>query len=145
MSWFPERSVGAYSGLEANTSPTFLPHLCLQVLAMATRARLRLTDSTPPDPPAIVAAPQLPVDAPTTDEDIADLPQEKRVQLALAAIEGKLLSERKAAIYFSVHRSMLQRRLQGVKSHKEAHIHERKLTPAQEDVLTEWTKVRMFL
>lgn len=66
------------------------------------------------------------------------------MQLAIAAIESKILSERKAAIYYCVSRTTLQHRQQGMLTRTEAHAHERRLTAAQEDVLVEWVKVHVL-
>ena len=76
------------------------------------------------------------------DDEIDNLPQEKRIQLAVAASQAKLMSERKAAIYYRVSRSTVQDRAKGILTRKEAHAHERSLTSPQEEILTEWIKVR---
>lgn len=116
---------------------------------MATRARLRLNALSPHDElPAIATTPDehpnSPVDADDDDDDnIEHLPQGKRIQLAVAAARAKLMSQRKAAIYYRVPRTTVQDRINGVLPRTEAHIHERSLTPAQEEVLAEWIKVRM--
>ncbi|KAJ7781960.1 hypothetical protein DFH07DRAFT_1017888 [Mycena maculata] len=106
---------------------------------MHTRARTRLNAPT-----AVVTAlnehPDSTIDADDADDDIGELPQEKRIQLAVAAAQGKLMSERKAAIYYRVSRTTVQRRIDGILARKDAHIHERRLTPAQEDILAEWIK-----
>jgi hypothetical protein len=111
---------------------------------MHTRARLRLNESTAVAPVA-EEDPDLPVDAEDTDDDLEHLPQEKRIQLAVAATQAKLMSERKAAIYFGVSRTTVNRRANGILSRTEGHIHERRLSPAQEDILAEWIKVRIWL
>lgn len=115
---------------------------------MHTRARLRFHEPDPQDEPGVLASTPYehsvsPVDADDADDDIKDLPQEKRIQLAVAATQAKLMSERKAAIYYGVSRTTVQRRSQGILARKEAHIHQRRLTPAQDDVLAEWIKVRI--
>lgn len=115
---------------------------------MATRARLR-SEATHPqnDPPRIVTPPNdsdSPVDAHACDDDeIEHMPQEKHIQLAVAATQAKVMSERKAAIYYRVPRTTVQGRVKGALSRTEAHAHERKLTEPQEDMLAEWVKVRM--
>jgi hypothetical protein len=112
---------------------------------MQTRARLRLNEPDAPHEPTVVAAaPDDHPDSPNDDDDdISNLPQEKRIQLAVAATQAKLMSERKAAAYYGVPRTTVQRRAQGILTRKDAHIHERSLTPAQEDILAEWIKVGM--
>ncbi|KAJ6605916.1 hypothetical protein B0H10DRAFT_359799 [Mycena sp. CBHHK59/15] len=124
------------AGLRASFPLAFLPdfHLAPIPFPMHTRARLRLNEPDPQDEPTVVVAapdedPDSLVDTEDTDDDIADLPQEKRIQLAVAVTQGKLMSERKASIYYGVPRTTMQRRAQGVLTRQEAHIHERRLTP----------------
>ncbi|KAF7326528.1 DDE-domain-containing protein [Mycena venus] len=114
---------------------------------MQTRARLRLNEPDASHQPTVVtAAPDEHPDSPNDanddndDNDISRLPQEKRIQFAVAATQAQLMSERKAATYYGVPRTTVQRRAQGILTRKDAHIHERSLTPAQEDILAEWIK-----
>jgi hypothetical protein len=86
---------------------------------------------------------ELPVDAHNCDDgDLEHLPYERRVQMAVAASQSGLMSERKAAIYYRVARTTVQDRAKGALTRNDAHLHERKLTQPQEDVLSEWIKVR---
>lgn len=55
------------------------------------------------------------------------------------------LSLSDAARIFNVRRSTLHTRLAGVKPRKEAHVHERALSPEREEVLKTWAKVRTTL
>ena len=94
---------------------------------------------------------------PTTDkadhppfDDLMALPTEDRIQLALAAIarctaEGKVYSINQAAKDYSVARSILQARVKGVPTCTQAHEHQQKLSPAQENVLAEWIKAQVSL
>ncbi|KAJ7311687.1 hypothetical protein DFH08DRAFT_897426 [Mycena albidolilacea] len=50
------------------------------------------------------------------------------------------MSQRKAALYYSVPRSTLQDRAKGRLTRGDAHVHERLLNKPQEDVLAEWIK-----
>ncbi|KAJ7249680.1 hypothetical protein C8J57DRAFT_964742, partial [Mycena rebaudengoi] len=63
---------------------------------------------------------------------------EERIQLAVKSVQKRERSVRGAAKYFRVPRTTLDRRLCGVQTRTEAHEHERALSLAQEDVLTEW-------
>ncbi|KAJ7766469.1 DDE superfamily endonuclease-domain-containing protein [Mycena maculata] len=98
-----------------------------------------------PDPPndhtdatAPTQRPESPVD--TDDDDFENMPKEKHIQLAIAAIQANIISERKAAIYYRVPRTTVQRRATGILTRVEAHVHRRSLSQAQEDVLAEWVK-----
>ncbi|KAJ7740421.1 hypothetical protein DFH07DRAFT_926544 [Mycena maculata] len=116
---------------------------------MPPRAVLPLSAPDPPNRRMDIATTptehqESPVDAGLDDDDDYDLellPQEKRIQLALAASQAGLVSQRKAALYYRVPRSTVQDRVKGRLTRGEAHIHERLLTRPQEDVLTEWIKV----
>ncbi|KAF5356505.1 hypothetical protein D9757_014230 [Collybiopsis confluens] len=74
------------------------------------------------------------------------MPYEERIQAALADIEcsaasGALLSIRAAANKYEVARSTtLQDRHYGRLNRVDAHAHQQKLTPAQEDILVQWVK-----
>ncbi|KAJ7246022.1 hypothetical protein C8J57DRAFT_968506, partial [Mycena rebaudengoi] len=65
---------------------------------------------------------------------------EARLQLAVAAVQTKTLSERKAAIYYHVPRTTVQNRINGMVSREEAHAYERSLSSPQEEVLVKWVK-----
>lgn len=132
------------AGRAFNRSSAQLSPLSLDALSMPTRARLRLEVPAVQEEPAAIATPsdehpESPVDA---DNEIEHLPQEKRIQLAVAASQAKLMSERKAADYYGVPRSTVQARAKGVLTRTEAHAHERSLTSPQEEILAEWIKVR---
>lgn len=83
-------------------------------------------------------------DAPAGNE-LENLTQEQRLQLAITAIANKVMSERAAAKYYAVPRSTLQDRRHGVPTRVEAHASERLLGVHQEGVLKEWVKVRNTL
>lgn len=119
---------------------------------MPQRAVLPLGAPDPPNPQTNIATTPAehqdsPVDTDPDDDDDNDpalLPQEKRIQLALAVSQAGLMSQRKAALYYSVPRSTLQDRAKGRLTRGDAHVHERLLTKPQEDVLAEWIKVLTF-
>jgi hypothetical protein len=138
------------AGRAFNRNSAQLSPLSLDVLSMLTRARLRLEAPAAQEEPTAIATPpgdhpDSPVDADDADDaddEIEHLPQEKRIQLAVAASQAKLMSERKAADYYGVPRSTVQARAKGILTRKEAHAHERSLTSPQEEILAEWIKVR---
>jgi hypothetical protein len=95
-----------------------------------------------PDPPIEhVEAPRAPDDYLANDEDLDDLPTERRLQLAIAAAGARLMSQRKATIFYKVPCTTVQDRMNGVLTRVDAHAHEHRLTDVQEDVLAEWIKV----
>lgn len=77
---------------------------------------------------------------------------EERLRFAVDSIRasgkrpsgGWKLSIRQAAKDFAVPKSTLHDRLNGKLTHEEAHIPQRKLTPAEEDILVAWTKVCIY-
>jgi hypothetical protein len=115
---------------------------------MQTRARLRLSepdpsndhinDATTSDDDEGAASDAAAGD----DEDLEHLPLERRIQLAMAAVQTGVMSDRKAALYYRAPHTTIQRRIKGVLPRREAHAHERSLTNPQEEVLAEWIKVR---
>lgn len=110
---------------------------------MPNRANTLTNATGAPDEPT--DPPIAPIDDGAVDVDLEHLPMEARIQLALTAIEVSGTSERKAALYYRVNRGTLQNRIKGIQPRGEAHVEERKLTRAQEDVLTEWVKVSDLL
>lgn len=84
-------------------------------------------------------------------DDLDDIPKEERIELAILAIHnsglnahdgGRNLGLRKAAELFGLPRETLRNRFNGTtKSHIQASIAKRALTPAEEEVLVEWCKV----
>ncbi|KAJ6479063.1 hypothetical protein C8R45DRAFT_832825, partial [Mycena sanguinolenta] len=70
--------------------------------------------------------------------------EEERMKLAVETTNKGLLSERGAAKYYRVPRATLQSRRQGVLTRVEAHVHERVVSPVQEDVLVGWAEVRVY-
>lgn len=80
--------------------------------------------------------------------DLKEKSMEERLQMAIKAIERNgfrpngqpIYSFREASRTFEVNLSTLHARFNGRKIKKEAHEHEMKLTPAQEDALEEWIK-----
>jgi hypothetical protein len=113
---------------------------------MPSRARLRCDAPAAPTEPTdgvtVTERPELPIDAHNCDDgDLEYLSYERRVQMAVAASQSDLMSERKAAIYYRVARTTVQDRAKGALTRNDAHLHERKLTQPQEDVLAEWIKV----
>lgn len=99
-----------------------------------------------PAPPDIDlnSAPAVPIDGNVADIDLDHLSEEQRMVLAIAAIQTSNIAQRKAARDYRVPRGTLKNRLKGIRPRAEAHAHERKLTAAQEEVLTEWVKVRQL-
>lgn len=87
-----------------------------------------------------VLRPESPVN--TDDDGFEDIPKEKRIQLAITAVESKTMSKRKAAIYYNVPRTNVQNRAKGMLVRLEAHAYRRKLSQPQENMLAEWVKVR---
>ncbi|KAJ7806579.1 hypothetical protein B0H14DRAFT_3483955 [Mycena olivaceomarginata] len=125
----------------------FLPpfHLALDIFAIQTRVRLRLNEPDALHEPTVIAAapeehPDSPNDANDDNNNISDLPLKKHIQLAVAATQAKLMSEHKAATYYGVPRTTVKRGAKGILTCKDPYIHERSLTPAQEDILAEWIK-----
>jgi hypothetical protein len=95
-----------------------------------------------PDPSIEHAeVPRAPDDYLADDEDLDDLPIERRLQLAIAAAGARLMSQCKAAIFYKVPRTTVQDRMNRVLTRVDAHAHERRLTNVQEDILAEWIKV----
>jgi transposase len=98
---------------------------------------------------------EMPPPSPSLDSEassgpnLASLSKEVRIRLAIDAVrasgtnsDGRFnLSLRQAAKEFDVARSTLTGRFNGMPTRKEAHEHEQKLQPAQEEVLVEWIKV----
>ena len=62
---------------------------------------------------------------------------EEAIQRALNAVANGM-SQKKAGLEFGVPRSTLQNRINGILSRQEAHEHEQRLSPVQEDHLTQW-------
>lgn len=62
---------------------------------------------------------------------------EQAVQEALHAIANGM-SQNKAELEYGVPRSTLQNRLKGIPTRQQAHAHEQRLSPTQEDHLAEW-------
>lgn len=92
-----------------------------------------MSASPPPPPP------------PDPNHPWRDFTVEDRVQLAVKAINASLtpsgsrtLSLSEACRIYDVKRGMLTNRLNGIKTKRDAHIHERLLTEAEESVLAEW-------
>ena len=103
----------------------------------STHFTMSLPVSEPPVPELVV------------DNDLSVLTQAERMEQALVALVASgtkpdgnpKLSIRKTAAEFNVPRSTLTDRWNGTPTHREGHVHELLLTPAQEEVLVEWIKV----
>lgn len=81
-------------------------------------------------------------------EDLAGLDDEARLELAVRAILASPISDdgkhelqvRVASRFFEVKRGTLTNQLKGVRPRSEAHAHERVLSDAEEEVLSEWIR-----
>jgi len=86
---------------------------------------------------------------PSPSSDILALPQESRIQLAINAITkasskptgGQKFSTCDAARIYQVPCSTLGDCMKGLRTRAEAHIDQKNLSPAQEEVLVKWAKV----
>ena len=85
-----------------------------------------------------------------TIPDLSNLSVEQRITLALQAVnespilrDGRhQLSLRQAAKDFSISRSTLTARYNGIPARNDAHEHQQKLTRAEERILADWIKVQ---
>ncbi|KAF7335145.1 DDE-domain-containing protein [Mycena venus] len=140
------RALCSHINWRARLSSSASLHISFTTFFMPPHTRLRSdvpNTSTEPTDGATTPdeRPESPVDAHNCDDgDLEHLPHEKRIQLAVAASQSGRMSQRKAAQYYRVPRTSVQDRANGVLIRSDAHLHERKLTKAQEDVLAEWIK-----
>ncbi|KAF8172226.1 hypothetical protein K438DRAFT_1981677 [Mycena galopus ATCC 62051] len=127
-------ALSALQSFIAQSPTNFALYFCL-LFALARPFSIVFCMPAPSDQP-----PKSSLDA-NDDEDLEDHPTERRIQLAVTAVQTKVLSERGAEIYYRVPRTTIQNRIEGMVSRQEAHAVWRSLSKPQEEVLVEWTKV----
>ena len=119
----------------------------LHSLAMYTRAQSKslatTTKLSAPDSDPVVDPVVDPGDLAVNDLNLADLPQEDRMNLAIAACTNpnRKISINMAASAYRVVRSTLQNQIKGMQTRQEAHTGELLLSKPEEQVLAEWIKV----
>jgi hypothetical protein len=92
----------------------------------------------------------MPESYPSPSDDILAKSYEDRIQLAIEAISmagykpngDPQLSIRKAAGAYKISRSTLSNRMNGIRTHAEAHVKQQTLSAAEEEILVDWAKVQ---